>query len=669
MLWLALGLIPACSLFNTLGDVTRGEEDGGLDGALPDPGAAGMPSDDGARPGDDAGASQTQPSSGDRDAGIATKTSTTASGGTHSGPGHDAGTGEVVNAPPDADTNTQEARDAEPDSDTSTDEAPAVEPDTDPDVDIDDQLDGGSEAGQSMSCPTGHAWVVDRCIDIDECAGPAACPAHRVCDNTTGGFTCGACLPGFADVSGACRDVDECELDPCDAEAFCANTTGAHTCRCPAYYTDDEAGAQCVDERFRWLYTAPLFGVQMIPFETDLLVAGTHDREIVLGNTRVIPVGAGLDISVARLDATGNPRWLKRFGTPNNDRVMWGEVDSQGDLLLTGFTDGGLDFGTGAIDAGGVRARFVVKLRAGDGAAVWTHALLNVDAVDEDWEGFVSADASDNALICGRFREQTSIGGVTLQAVAGWDTYVAKIAPDGALLWARAFGGPGAEQCRSVVADAQGNVLVNGVFDNEVTFGTDVHRSRGSMDVFLAKLDPEGTPLWSRSMGGLSYDLVSRMTIDAKGSPIMAGYFNGQASFGGPMFEAQDYDAFIAKWSDRGEPLWSKRLGGPGNDVIWGIDIAPNDDLAVAGYMTSEIDFGEGLRRSAGSADAFVARYAPDGTLRWSFDFGGSSWDNAAGIRFDALGAIYAAGWFESFLDVPQPGTLSWAMYILHVAP
>ena len=50
-----------------------------------------------------------------------------------------------------------------------------------------------------------------QCEDINECNKNNICPAHSICANTAGSFSC-TCLEGFADNDGECVDIDECAI-------------------------------------------------------------------------------------------------------------------------------------------------------------------------------------------------------------------------------------------------------------------------------------------------------------------------------------------------------------------------------------------------------------------------------------------------------------------------
>ncbi|KAM4540256.1 thrombomodulin [Fundulus diaphanus] len=98
------------------------------------------------------------------------------------------------------------------------------------------------ETGFSCKCPSGFELNENQrdCSDIDECRGQA-CEDHG-CINTDGGYRCD-CRPGYQLSHGECRDVDECEMSPC--EHRCTNNMGSFSCFCNEGFDLSGDGRSC----------------------------------------------------------------------------------------------------------------------------------------------------------------------------------------------------------------------------------------------------------------------------------------------------------------------------------------------------------------------------------------------------------------------------------------
>ena len=83
------------------------------------------------------------------------------------------------------------------------------------------------------------------CVDIDECADPAACDDGATCTNTIGAFSCscGTEFTGTGTDDDPCVDIDKCDDsaallgDKCDSShGQCVNTAGSFECQCNEGY-------------------------------------------------------------------------------------------------------------------------------------------------------------------------------------------------------------------------------------------------------------------------------------------------------------------------------------------------------------------------------------------------------------------------------------------------
>ena len=70
-----------------------------------------------------------------------------------------------------------------------------------------------------------------------------------------------------------------------------------------------------------------------------------------------------------------------------------------------------------------------------------------------DYGMAVAVDATGAVLVSGRFEDSIELGGPALLAPEGsQDAFLLELSPDGAHVWSRRFGGPGADQSYAVAA-------------------------------------------------------------------------------------------------------------------------------------------------------------------------------------------------------------------------
>ena len=84
------------------------------------------------------------------------------------------------------------------------------------------------------------------------------------------------------------------------------------------------------------------------------------------------------------------------------------------------------------------------------------------------------------------------------------DGLVVRLRPDGQPLWARSFGDLEAQMVDTVAVDGQGAIIIGGWFSGELELGGPPLRGTSMNGVgfenFLAKLSPEGEPLWGQKI-------------------------------------------------------------------------------------------------------------------------------------------------------------------------
>src|SRR5262245_53362919 len=79
---------------------------------------------------------------------------------------------------------------------------------------------------------------------------------------------------------------------------------------------------------------------------------------------------------------------------------------------------------------------------------------------------------------------------------------------------------------------------------------------------------------------------------------------------------------------DAGPPpaddAWWRQVGGAEGDDVHDVAASVDGDVLVTGGFRATVDFGDGPATVSVLEDAFVAKYAADGTLRWMRHAGSS---------------------------------------------
>ncbi len=235
------------------------------------------------------------------------------------------------------------------------------------------------------------------------------------------------------------------------------------------------------------------------------------------------------------------------------------------------------------------------------------------------------------------------------QAFGSDDMFALLLNDSGEPQWLFAAGGADSDGANSVAATPDGGWIIGGSFADKVTFGTTELVAAGRTDAFLLKLTSEGTVQWAKQFGGLYQDSISHVVVDVQGNLIIQGVFADEVTWGGQKMHAgggSDSDVLLAKYDSNGNHLWSKNFGNQFNEVAGGVAVDPAGNIVMTGSYDRSITFGDAEYGCAGESDVFVARFAADGSVLWSKTFGGAREDIGFGIAVDASGASTVSGWF-----------------------
>jgi len=211
----------------------------------------------------------------------------------------------------------------------------------------------------------------------------------------------------------------------------------------------------------------------------------------------------------------------------------------------------------------------------------------------------------------------------------------------------------------AIAVDPAGNAYIAG-YTASIDFPTVAPyqpSTAGQGDAFVAKFNPDGTPVYSTYLGGNYFDYATDVAVDAGGNAYVTGK-TGSADF--PTFMAFQptyagtWDAFVTKLNPAGSALvYSTYLGGGGeeNYINAGVTGAIAVDAAGCAYLTGNTQSADfplvnplqtALR---GSVDAFVSKLSADGSaLAYSTYLGGEGGDTGWGIAVDRAGRAIVTG-------------------------
>jgi len=209
----------------------------------------------------------------------------------------------------------------------------------------------------------------------------------------------------------------------------------------------------------------------------------------------------------------------------------------------------------------------------------------------------MTVDPQGNVYVTGR---DTSAG---VDAAFLW-----KLAPDGSTSYWAEIDGDGFEFGRDVAVDAKGNAYVVGLTgstdlaEEKVPAGT---------NAFVTKLDPAGSILWSTYLGGSNEDWGERIAVAANGDLIVAGTTKSsdfptlnaiQTGLRGPK------DLFLARLTPEGAPVFSTYLGGSFDEEVLDLALAGSSIFLVVVSPWRDSPLRQPLDPSCSDGVSFLAQ-------------------------------------------------------------
>ncbi len=260
---------------------------------------------------------------------------------------------------------------------------------------------------------------------------------------------------------------------------------------------------------------------------------------------------------VAKLDADGNFVWAFQVGNePANDYIHDIDVDSEGNIAITGGYRGAVDFdpGDGELLLQSIQDGediFVAKYSA-DGNLFWGHSFGRPDSTNADEGHAITFDNAGNVISVGRFRVVADFDPApgdesvfNLETVGNGSEFFLKLSPSGGFIWAKTIGAMSvdgnvshSEEIYDITTDATGSIYFTGDYVSHIDVDPDgsvfdLFANGGSYQIMNAKWDADGNFQWARSYGaGTNLSATGRsIDVNSFGEVVVGGRFQGSVDF------------------------------------------------------------------------------------------------------------------------------------------
>ncbi len=208
----------------------------------------------------------------------------------------------------------------------------------------------------------------------------------------------------------------------------------------------------------------------------------------------------------------------------------------------------------------------------------------------EEWRKYYGGPYADQARSMEQMPDGSFvIAGFTESVQSSYDVFAIKVTAAGDTLWTSKIGGPEWDFCNQAAALNDGGIAL---------FGTTYSFGSGEGDFYLVRLDSEGDTLWSRAYGGSSMETGESIAVASDGGFYLVG---STTSFG-----AGASDMYVVRTDSNGDTLWTRTWGGVEDDFCYAVATTPNDGYVLAGGT---------FNNSAGKSDFVIVM--EDGVQQW----------------------------------------------------
>ena len=345
--------------------------------------------------------------------------------------------------------------------------------------------------------------------------------------------------------------------------------------------------------------------------------------------------------------ALGHIDWVVRYGTTYDDAGMAIDVDAAGATVITGYlADVGADPGSGEPSEGFRNDVLIKKLNANSGSEIWS--ITGGGPLDDQGRA-IAVDSSGASLVAGVFQGTATFGSYTLNSGGGYDIFVLKVSPAGAIEWATKAGGVGDDEATALAVDSAGAAYVTGHFRSAVaTFGTTDLTSTGDAQMFVLKVRSTGTIEWAVPYGASTDDDHGKgIAVSATGDILVTGAVNASGLSYVEVFKLNSTAGLV----------WTIRTGGSNLDSGNAIAVDPSGAAVVTGCFVNE--FGPNgslavnfppfsLHSWNENTDMFVIRVSPEGQIEWATKAFTRGSDCGYGIALNTEGKSVVTGTFAN---------------------
>ncbi len=340
---------------------------------------------------------------------------------------------------------------------------------------------------------------------------------------------------------------------------------------------------------------------------------GTVDFDPGSGSSNLTSTANSYDIFVQKLTVNGVFIWAKQFGGAYPDNATAVDVGKTGNIYFTGK----ISYSTPSTSS----EVSVSKLDA-SGNAIWTKSLSTAFAGTNDTGKDIKIDSLENVYVTGEFDYKLSFDAFNITPSRSSEIFIAKLNASGIGVWAKTLRCNkqyNYNNAHSIGLDSLYNVYIAGNYNGIIDFdpGASVHNdtsvslsTSSPFNSFILKLNNAGNYIWSKSLhsGKNEGSTLNSMYVTKSGDVIATGTFTDSIDIDPSSsnfylavnnsftsFSNWGENGFIVKLNTAGNFIFGKQLydfinfysNANPNKII----VDKSNNIVIVGYFKDTVDF------------------------------------------------------------------------------
>jgi hypothetical protein len=409
----------------------------------------------------------------------------------------------------------------------------------------------------------------------------------------------------------------------------------------------------------------------------EILVAGTSDNTPILNiaNATLTFANANQNVFTAKFYKTGRLLWARAANTEGSfgpsstgtDAV----IDNQGSVYVTGFFAAStITFGTQTLMGDSLDNKLFLVKYAADGTIEWAKTNQSAPLGVANTYGRFIAMHGDNIYLSGNYNGNKAIifGSDSLNIWGGDNIFLAKFTSIGNYEWVKSYGNDINDVPDKLQTDNAGNIYLTGAFNStDIDFsGMPALNSGIYYDIFIAKLDPDGNPLWVQTINNqitslkVSYGNNTKTNTDNEnnfyfvaeymGASVLLNYFLRDNA------EAGTRDIIIIKMDgNNGDVMWAQPGNSPGENVFNSVVFDSESNVYLTGNVNIDPLVYKGfdatnavVTDTVGNGGFYIIKIDSSGIIKYARAKVNAADNvmNGVNLSVDPFGNLYMTGTF-----------------------